>query len=122
MARLNLNQPDIHEIVSSELNRFWGTNGKAEVIAIKNIVYGNICILGLSGCATFKSLNTDIPLYQRIFIYSGTRLDWAALEHNDVAIRKINTTPPSYPFLDLPLSFALDSLLLPLAVSAEIFH
>ncbi|QPK62905.1 YceK/YidQ family lipoprotein [Methylomonas sp. LL1] len=88
----------------------------------KKIVYGAIPIIGLSGCATFRSLNADVPLYERIFVYSGTRLDWAAIENNDVAIRKFNTDPPSYPLVDLPFSFALDSLFLPLAVSAEIFH
>jgi uncharacterized protein YceK len=92
------------------------------VKTFKKIVFGAICSLGLSGCATYKSLNADIPLYQRIFIYSGTRLDWAALEQNDVAIRKFNTAPPRYPLVDLSLSFAFDSLFLPLAISAEIFH
>ncbi len=81
-----------------------------------------ICTTLLTGCATFKSLDADVPLAQRIFIYSGTRLDWAALENNDVAIRKFNTAPPSLPLVDLPFSFALDTLFLPLAVSAEIFH
>ena len=93
-----------------------------EVIAFKKIVCGAICIIGLSGCATFKSLDADVPLFERIFVYSGTRLDWAALEYDDVTIRKFNTEPPSYPFVDLPFSFALDSLFLPLAISAEIFH
>ncbi len=92
------------------------------MITIKKIIFGAICINGLSGCATFKSLDADVPLFERIFIYSGTRLDWAALENDDVTIRKFNTEPPSYPFVDLPFSFALDSLFLPLAVSAEIFH
>lgn len=86
------------------------------------VITVGICILELSGCATFKSLSADTPLYQRIFIYSGTRLNWAALEQDDVGIRKFNTEPPIYPLVDLPFSFALDSLFLPLAVSAEIFH
>lgn len=81
-----------------------------------------LCIIAQSGCATFKSLDADVPLTQRIFIYSGTRLDWTALENNAVAIRKFNTAPPSLPLVDLPFSFALDTLFLPLAVSAEIFH
>ena len=90
--------------------------------AFKKILYVAICIIAQSGCATFKSLDADVLLAQRIFIYSGTRLDWAALENNDVAIRKFNTVPPSLPLVDLPFSFAFDSLFLPLAVSAEIFH
>lgn len=86
------------------------------------IIISAICIIVLSGCATFKSLDADVPLARRIFIYSGTRLDWAALENNHVAVRKFNTAPPSLPLVDLPFSFALDTLFLPLAVSAEIFH
>jgi uncharacterized protein YceK len=79
-------------------------------------------MIGLSGCGTFKTLDADIPLAQRMFIYSGTRLDWAALAKNDVALRKFKVAPPRYPLVDLPLSFTLDSMFLPLAVCAEIFH
>jgi uncharacterized protein YceK len=81
-----------------------------------------ICIIGLPGCATFTALNADIPLFQHPYIYCGTRLDWAALSKNDVAVRKFKVNPPSYPLVDLPLSFALDSIFLPLAVSTEIIH
>ena len=92
------------------------------MLSFTKAVFCGICLIGLSGCATFKSLDAEVPLLQRVFIYSGTRLDWAALQQNDVAIRKFNTVPPSYPLLDLPFSFAMDSIFLPLAVSAEIFH
>lgn len=92
------------------------------MITFKNIVYAGICAISLSGCATFKSLDADVPLVQHIFIYSGTRLDWAALTQNELTIRKFKVQPPTYPCVDLPLSFALDSLFLPLAISAEIFH
>ena len=86
------------------------------------MVYGGICIIGLSGCATFTTLDAHLPLNQRIFIYSGTRLDWAALAKNDSALRKFKVAPPRYPLIDLPFSFALDSMFLPLAAYAEIFH
>ena len=92
------------------------------MITLKKMLCAGICIAVLSGCATFKTLDAEVPLFERILIYSGTRLDWAALENNEVAIRKFNTEPPSYPLLDLPFSFALDSLFLPLAISTEIFH
>ena len=80
--------------------------------------------MGLSGCATFKSINVaaHLPLYERPLIYSGSRLDWAAITENDAAISKLKATPPSYPLVDLPFSFALDSILLPLSGSVEIFH
>jgi uncharacterized protein YceK len=92
------------------------------VITFKQILYGSICTIGLSGCATFKTLDAPLPLAQRMFIYSGTRLDWTALAKNDAALRKFKVTPPRYPLIDLPLSFALDSIFLPLTVCAEIFH
>lgn len=93
------------------------------VVSLNKIVCWGICIVGLSGCATIKTLdNADLPLVQRIFIFSGTRLDWAALAKNDVALRKFKVYPPSYPLVDLPLSVALDSLFLPLTICAEIFH
>jgi uncharacterized protein YceK len=34
----------------------------------------------------------------------------------------ISGAPPHYPLVDLPLSFALDSLFLPVTFYAEIFH
>jgi len=92
------------------------------VITVKPTVCVGIFIIGLSGCATFKTLDADFPLDERLFIYSGTRLDWAALAKNDAALRKFKVVPPRYPLVDLPLSFALDSIFLPLAVLAEIFH
>jgi uncharacterized protein YceK len=92
------------------------------VITFKQIVYGGICIIEVPGCATFKNLDAPLPLDQRMFIYSGTRLDWAALAKNDVDLRKFKVAPPRYPLVDLPLSFALDSVFLPIAVCAEIFH
>ena len=87
-----------------------------------HVLYGAICIIGLSGCATFKSLDAHVPLDQRIFIYCGTRLDWAALEKNNAAIKKFKVEPPRYPLVDLPLSFTMDSMFLPLSLLAEIFH
>lgn len=95
---------------------------RREVLTFAKVVLVGVCLGSLFGCATFKSLDAEVPLVQRIFIYSGTRLNWAALQENDVAIRKFRTTPPTYPLLDLPFSFACDTLFLPLAVSAEIFH
>ncbi len=92
------------------------------MITFKQVACGGICIIGLSGCATFKTLDAHLPLDQRMFIYGGTRLDWAALAKNDAALRKFKVAPPRYPLVDLPLSFALDSVFLPIAVCAEIFH
>jgi uncharacterized protein YceK len=92
------------------------------VKTFKNVIVGVICIIELSGCATFKTLDAHLPLDQRLFVYSGTQLDWAAIAKNDAALSKFKIAPPRYPKVDLPLSFALDSLFLPIALCAEIFH
>ncbi len=76
----------------------------------------------LSGCATFTTLDTDLPLNERMFVYSGTRLDWATLTNNQAGLKRIKVEPPRYPLVDLPFSFALDSVFFPLAVCTEIFH
>jgi uncharacterized protein YceK len=86
------------------------------------ILLGIICIVELSACATFNMLNSDLPLPQRLFIYSGTRLDWAAITNNEAALKRFKVDPPCEPLIDLPFSFALDSILLPNSIYAEIFH
>lgn len=89
----------------------------------KKIGFGMICAVVLSGCATIKTLDdAHLPLNRRIFIYSGTRFDWAVLTENEVTLRKFHVDPLDYPLIDLPLSVALDSLFLPLTVCTEIFH
>jgi uncharacterized protein YceK len=92
------------------------------VKTVGQIFFGIISIIELSGCATFNALNSDQPLNRRLFIYSGVRLDWYALTSNEAALRKIKVSPPSLPLVDLPFSFALDTLLLPKSIVAEIFH
>ncbi|WP_197737356.1 MULTISPECIES: YceK/YidQ family lipoprotein [Methylomonas] len=87
------------------------------------MAWQTVCLTSLWGCATFNTLNdTETPLLQRQYIYSGTRLDWAAITENAIALRKFNVKPPAYPLADLPLSFTLDSLFLPFALCTEFFH
>jgi uncharacterized protein YceK len=88
----------------------------------RQIFSGLILIMALSGCATFSALSSDQPLNNRLFIYSGVRLDWFALTNNEAELRKIKVSPPDLPLVDLPFSFALDTLLLPKSIVAEIFH
>jgi hypothetical protein len=52
---------------------------KRPVTIVKKRVVGGICIISLSGYATFKTLDSELPLNQRMFVYSGTRLDWSAI-------------------------------------------
>jgi len=88
----------------------------------RKCVIGWVGSFALSGCATFTTLDAKLPLYERMYIYSGTRLDWSAITKNQAALQKYQVTPPRYPIVDLPFSFTLDSVFFPLAVCAEIFH
>ncbi|MCJ8169834.1 YceK/YidQ family lipoprotein [Atopomonas sediminilitoris] len=74
--------------------------------------------LTLNGCASVSTLNASkegAPL-----IYSGTRLDWYSLNGGCCPVDRFGVEPPSYPALDLPGSLLLDTLLLPLAIAAEL--
>lgn len=88
----------------------------------KKLIVSTICITTLTGCATFKTLDADLPLNQRTFVYSGTRLDWSAITENKPALSKMRVEPPRFPLVDLPFSFALDTLFFPLAVVAVAFN
>ena len=66
-----------------------------------------------SGCATLKTAShyqPGDPMY-----FSGTRMNLAALSESDdrlVFYERRDLSPPSHPWLDLPLSFAADCVLL----------
>jgi len=55
-------------------------------------------------------------------IYSGVRLDWAALRGDEHYVRRYRLVAPDHPAADLPVSFAMDSLFLPLAVPRAIYQ
>lgn len=59
-----------------------------------------------SGCATYRTVEKLEPGSPTFF--SGTRLDYAALSGNKVAILKHHVEPPKYPLIDLPFSFVAD--------------
>lgn len=91
-------------------------------MGIKQYIGGLVCVSILNGCASFKTLDTELPLNQRLFVYSGTSLDWAVITDNKPALSKIKVEPPAYPLIDLPFSIALDTLFLPLALVTVIFQ
>ncbi|MBS1213466.1 MAG: YceK/YidQ family lipoprotein [Proteobacteria bacterium] len=74
----------------------------------------------LSGCGTF--LSHDGPRADAPRIYSGVRLDWAAWQGDERYIERYRLKHPDYPVADMPLSFALDSLLLPLCIYRSIYQ
>ena len=70
--------------------------------------------LQLAGCASVRTLDAAQP--GATVVYSGTRLDWYALQGGCCAKDRFGAEAPSYPGLDLPASALLDTLLLPLSV------
>ncbi len=67
-----------------------------------------------SGCATYTTISTAEPGTAKVF--SGTRLDLIAVSGEVPSRSKFKVAPPANPIVDLPLSFALDILMLPLTV------
>jgi len=49
-------------------------------------------------------------------VYSGTRLDWYAMQGGCCEMDRFGAEAPSYPGVDLPASALLDTLLLPLSL------
>ena len=71
-----------------------------------------VVALWVSGCATVTSI--DSAEHGTPLVYSGTRLDLAAIADDESGLRKFKTPPPAYPWLDLPFSLAADTVILPL--------
>jgi uncharacterized protein YceK len=78
------------------------------------------------GCATLRTVphfTLDSPK-----LYSGTRMDVDAIKQNQaLVLRKYHVEAPSYPALDLPFSFLLDTVILipvtiPVAISVAVLE
>lgn len=72
----------------------------------------------LTGCASVRTLDAAKP--GAPLIYSGTRLDWYALNGGCCPLDRFGAEAPKHPGLDLPASALLDTLLLPLSIAAEL--
>ena len=121
-------KPDRRTLACVDRNLLFDCNLTSAIIAPQNnaqnkeiaplkllgMTLGLSLTLVLAGCGTFRS--HDGPRADAPRIYSGVRLDLAALRGNAAYIERYKLTPPSYPVVDLPFSFAFDSLLLPLAL------
>lgn len=73
-----------------------------------------------NGCATISAVSTAERGSPKV--YAGTRLDLHAIAGNASALRRFHTEAPRYPWLDLPFSAVLDTLILPLTLSAAAFE
>ena len=70
-----------------------------------------------NGCAAISTAERGSPK-----IYAGTRLDLHAIAGNASALRRFHTEPPRYPWLDLPFSALLDTLMVPLTLSVAAYE
>jgi uncharacterized protein YceK len=69
----------------------------------------------LSGCASVSTLNASEP--GAPIVYSGTRLDWYAIQGGCCPTERFGVDAPTYPMLDLPGSLLVDTVLFPLALA-----
>ncbi|MDD2046950.1 YceK/YidQ family lipoprotein [Pseudomonas putida] len=81
---------------------------------MKRLLGVGLLVLLVSGCATVRTLDAAKP--GAPLVYSGTRLDWYALQGGCCAMDRFGAEAPQYPGLDLPGSALLDTVLLPLSV------
>ena len=81
----------------------------------------SLLVLSLgTGCASLRTMATMELGSPKI--YSGTRLNINAMNDNDAAVSRFNATPPAYPGADLPFSVIVDTIILPVTVSAYIYE
>ena len=73
-----------------------------------------LVLIQIGGCASVRTLDAAKP--GAPIVYSGTRLDWYALQGGCCAQDRFGAQAPRYPGLDLPASTVLDTVLLPLSV------
>lgn len=73
-----------------------------------------LLLMQIGGCASVRTLDAAKP--GAPIVYSGTRLDWYALQGGCCAQDRFGAQAPRYPGLDLPASAVLDTVLLPLSV------
>ena len=73
-----------------------------------------------TGCGTYKTISTAEA--GTVKVMSGTRLDTMAMQGAEPPGGKFKTAPPAHPAIDLPFSFALDVLILPLTIPAVLYE
>ncbi|SFK14887.1 Uncharacterized conserved protein YceK [Nitrosomonas aestuarii] len=83
-------------------------------------IFFSTTVMLFSGCATYKTISIVKYGSTSPRIYSGTRLNIYAISGNHYALKKFDVEPPKCPILDLPASFVLDTLILPMTASSVV--
>ncbi len=79
-----------------------------------------LSVLLASGCASIRTI-ADGELGSAK-VMSGTRLDIRTLRGEGAPTKQFKAVPPSNPILDLPFSFIVDVVMLPLTLAAALFE
>jgi uncharacterized protein YceK len=89
-------------------------------IQITLTIITGLLILASTGCATYKTISVADSDTAKIF--SGTRLDIRALNGDNTISKKFTVAAPQYPAVDLPFSFLLDLIALPLTCGVALYE
>ncbi len=87
---------------------------------ITKCIVAGLLLLVTTGCATYRTISEADSGSAKIF--SGTRLDIRAIGGEVTQTKKFKASPPSNPAIDLPFSFLLDVVMLPLTFSAALYE
>ena len=85
----------------------------------KKIIVG-LLILATTGCATYRTISEADSDTAKVF--SGTRLDIRSLQGDITITKKFPVPAPQYPAVDLPFSFLLDLIVLPLTCGVALYE
>ncbi len=69
----------------------------------------------LTSCGTIRTMPT-MGSYDAPTVYSGTRLDACGAGKSETCHKRFSTDPPEHPLIDLPFSFLLDTVILPVTL------
>lgn len=84
------------------------------------MVIAGLMSLSQTGCATYRTIS--VATHETPKVYSGTRLDLNAIEHDEVGMLKFKVDPPTNPRIDLPFSIVLDTVILPLTMPVAAYE
>ena len=83
-----------------------------------------ICVFLCQGCGTLCAITTDptyLPRNRSKFVYSGVQCDVDFIKDRDPEVH-VPGLLKIFPIIDLPFSFVLDTVLLPLTFPAEMLN